>query len=108
MRVRIVLAGAAMAGTYLIEKKEMDPVTLTINVLSIGAGIYVMIRLGAIAVEVMAKAGAQDNDVPINPEALRQQKPPEKKPEEGSVLSRACAACLPRRPPPAPTSVELV
>ena len=60
-----------MAGTYLIEKKEMDPVTLAINIISIGAGIYVMIRLGAIAVAVMAKSGAQDDSVPVDADLLR-------------------------------------
>ena len=107
-----IRAGAAMAGTYLIEKKEMDPLTLTINVLSIGAGIYVMIRLGAIAVEVMAKSGARDDDVPVNPETLRspqkQQETKEKPVGESSGVSRACAACLPRQAQRAPTSVELV
>jgi len=66
-----IVSGAAMAGTYLIEKKSMDPVTLVINVTSIGAGIYVMVRLGAIAIEVMAKSGAQDSDVPIDAELVK-------------------------------------
>ena len=71
-----------MAGTVLIEKKEMDPTTLTINVLSIGAGIYVMIRLGAIAMEVMAKSGMQDDqsapvaaDIVVQPQHESKQQP---------------------------------
>ena len=105
-----VVSGAAMAGTLLIEKKEMDPVTMTINVLSIGAGIYVMIRLGAIAVEVMAKAGAQDAEqVPTHAGLLGQRPlvpPPGATWLDRQRLLRQKTAL--RQPTPAPTSVELV
>ena len=48
-----IVTGAALAGTILVEQKEVDPVTLGINVLSLLAGVYVMIRLGAIAMGVI-------------------------------------------------------
>jgi hypothetical protein len=81
-----------MAGTVLIEKKEMDPTTLTVNVLSIGAGIYVMIRLGAIAMEVMAKSGMQDDaSVPVG--ADREQRNVEREQQQPGLS----IPCLGRR-----------
>ena len=58
-----IVTGAALAGTMLIERKEVDPVTLGINVASLLAGIYVCVRLGQIAVEVIKRGDAADAEV---------------------------------------------
>ena len=93
-------AGAAMAGTYLIENKEMDPLTLTINVLSIGAGIYVMIRLGAIALEVMAKSGMQEGQQAPGSSADHAQPPPGRlQPQTSRPAWQVALPCLGRRGP---------
>ena len=47
-----IVTAAALAGTMLIEQKEVDPLTLVINGISIGAGVYVMFRLTRIAMDV--------------------------------------------------------
>ena len=52
-----IVSGAALAGTMLLEKKEVSPTTLAINIISFAAGVYVMIRLGAIAMEVIRDNG---------------------------------------------------
>lgn len=50
-----VVSGAALADTMLIERKDVDPVVLGINIASLAAGVYVMVRLGAIAMEVLQR-----------------------------------------------------
>ena len=53
-----IVTAAALAGTMLIEQKEVDPLTLAINAISIAAGIYVMFRLTRIAMDVFNRDAA--------------------------------------------------
>lgn len=52
-----------MAGTYLIEQKELDPVVVVMNVASIAAGVLVMIRIGMIAASVLSQSSDESPQV---------------------------------------------
>lgn len=54
-----IISASSLAGTVLIEQKSVTPLTLALNVASIGAGILVMVRLGAIAMSVIGREGAE-------------------------------------------------
>ena len=55
-----IVSGAALAGTMLIEHRQVSKLTLGINIASVAAGVYVMVRLGAIAVEVLRRDVAEN------------------------------------------------
>jgi hypothetical protein len=55
-----IVSGAALAGTMLIEKKPVGPFQLVLSVASMAAGVYVVIRLGSLAVEVFQRQGIMD------------------------------------------------
>ena len=53
----IPIVSAAALGRSLLVEDEVDQVQVAFNVLSIGAGIYVMYRLAIIATEVLRRSG---------------------------------------------------
>ena len=59
-----IVSAAALADKLVLEQKEVDPLTLGINVLSLVAGVYVMVRLAVIAADVLKKidSGAADDE----------------------------------------------
>lgn len=57
----VPIVSAAALGRNLLVENEVDPMQIAFNVVSIGAGIYVCVRLAFIASEVLKRSGLDED-----------------------------------------------